>query len=114
MHCSSRKSTLLIICLNAVALSGCTRFDNGEVRRFPIKASRRTTATQRIETIVPTPDAPGESIPPEKASPQTLPPTAPVPMNNASGEPVLDELDAALRDLESLLGSTEDWDVPQP
>jgi hypothetical protein len=115
MRRPSRKSNLLIVSLSVVALSGCTRFDpRDSVRRFPIEVSRRTTATQQIETPILPSDTPSGSNLPDEASPQALPSMGSTSMDQLSVEPVLDELDAALAELESLIGSTENWEVPQP
>jgi hypothetical protein len=114
MRSPGRKNTLLVIGLSVVALCGCTRSDSSDgMNHFTIETSGRTKATPQIDTHIPTPDD-AISIQPTGATPQALPSIESAPLNNASIDTVLDELDAALFELEVLLGSTEDWDVPLP
>lgn len=105
------KSFILLLVVSAAALSSCTRRDRQLLQyREGLEArslEARTPATGIPDRATLDPQ-PGTRSTQQEAQPESTPSTA-----GDAGD-VIDELDQALMELEQLLGSTEQWDIPLP
>ena len=108
-------SRLLVVTLSVAASCGCTRVDNQSMgRRLPKEPKSSGTSTHAIETELPGQadlEAPMSAT--ESYNQQALPPRTSAP-DSAEAEALFDELDSVLQELDSLLGSTENWEISLP
>ena len=108
-------SRMLLLTLSAAASCGCTRVDNQSMgRRLPEEPKLSGTSTHAIETEIPDlADQEALMSATETYNQQALPPRISAPAS-AEAEALFDELDSVLQELDSLLGSTEDWAISLP
>lgn len=114
MHQNSPSILLLALGLSTVVASGCTQLDRwGQEQRSKNllstpSASPTVPITPGVDRKVEIQPIPTQSL----ADSQQL--SDPAPLNLDEIESVLDELESSLLALDSLLGSTGQWDVIVP
>ena len=108
-------SRLLLLTLSVAASCGCTRVDNQSIgRRLPKEPKSSSTSTHAIETEMPgLADLEAPISATDAYNQQALPPRTSAP-DSAEAEALFDELDSVLQELDSLLGSTENWEISLP